>query len=226
MAFRVPEWQVDYVKEFLELPDDKVDGFLTALDRAGPQFNSDDLAERLSRDLKLPRGLTHGITRGLLSIYLTRENQPIEEFLDKDVFLSLKRAEVFSEEKTNEQWKKLRSFLITALSLESTIGATAKAGPVLTQHERIFIGARIMTDLRPIYRADLSEKPDAALIVHMLKVSQRDYYGQKKDLYFALDSNDIALMKEVIERAEKKEETLKRIMKDSGVVILHPKGSY
>jgi hypothetical protein len=109
------------------------------------------------------------------------------------------------------------------LSLERSVGTAAKAGPVLTQHERIFVGARIMTDLRPIYHLDVSEKPDAAVIIHMLRITQRDNFGVHSDQYFALDSNDIAAMKELIDRAEKKEKTLKSIMQNSGVTVLDPK---
>ncbi len=80
-----------------------------------------------------------------------------------------------------------------------------------------------MTDLRPIFHLNVSEKPDAAVIIHMLKISQRDNFGHRSDEYFALDSNDIAMMKELFERALKKETTLKGIMEKSGVTVLDPK---
>jgi hypothetical protein len=174
--------------------------------------------------LDIPHSLAEGIIRVLASLYLTRVlGQPIEKFLDQQVFVALRREEAFSAEKVQDQWHKLRKFLIAALSLERSVGTAAKAGPVLTQHERIFIDARIMTDLRPIFHLDVSEKPDAAVIVHMLRISQRDNYGNRSDEYFALDSNDIALMKVIIERATKKEKTLKGIMESSGVTVLDPR---
>jgi hypothetical protein len=224
MAFRVPREHVNHIKKFLELPDEKVAGFLDALAKAGPQFNVNDLAAEISGPLDIPHPLAEGIVRVLASLYLTRElGQPIETFLDQQVFIALKRAEVFSAENVKEQWSKLRAFLVAALSLERSVGTAAKAGPVLTQHERIFAGARILTDLRPIFHLDVSEKPDAAVIVHMLRITQRDNFGGQSDEYFALDGNDIALLKDLIERAAKKEQTLKSIMKTSGVTVLDPK---
>ena len=80
-----------------------------------------------------------------------------------------------------------------------------------------------MTDFRPIFHVDVYEKPDAAVIVHMLKITQRTQAGAHRDEYFALDSNDLALMHQIIERAMAKEKTLRAMVKDSGVVILDPK---
>ncbi len=229
MAFRVPEQQIANIKELLELPDDKIEGFLDALVKAEPAFNVFELSSQVSGKSGLPYPLVLGLVRVLASLYATREKdweQPIEEFLDVAVFAALQRAQTFSAENADVQWRRLRRVLVTALSLERAIGTAAKAGPVLTAHERIFSGARIMTDLRPIFHHNVSEKPDAAMIVHMLKITQRDDFDRKTDQYFALDSNDIATMKELIERAIKKEETLRAIMKDSGVTILAPGLTY
>lgn len=224
MALRVPEQQVVHIKKLLELPDDKIENFLDALAKEGPQFNVFDLSAELSEILQLPGDLTEGVVRVLVSLYRTRDwTEPIESFVDGKVFRALKRAQTFSPENADAQWQKLRKFLVGALSLERSVGTAAKAGPVLTQHERIFNGARIMTDLRPIFHLDVSEKPDAAVIIHMLKITQRDNFGQQSDQYFALDSNDLAVMKEIIERASRKEKTLRSVMKDSGVTVLDPK---
>ncbi len=224
MAFRVPPEQIGHIKKFLELPDEKIAGFLDALAKADPQFNVSDLAAEVSGPLDVPQPLAEGIVRVLASLYLTRDlEQPIEKFLDQEVFIALKRAQAFSAENIKDQWSKLRKFLLAALLLERSVGTAAKAGPILTQHERIFNGARIMTDLRPIFHLNVSEKPDAAVIIHMLRITQRDNFGRQSDEYFALDSNDIAVMKKLIERALKKEKTLRGIMENSGMTVLDPK---
>ena len=227
MPLRVPEQQIANIKKLLELPDDKIKGFLNALVEAEPTFNVFDLSAEVSGKSGLPYPLTLGINRVLASLYLTRDwREPIEAFVDREVLSALKAAQTFSVEAADAEWKKLREFFVAALPIERTVGTAAKAGTVLTQHERVFIGARIMTDLRPIFHLNVSEKPDVAVVVHMLKITERDDFGHKHDQYFALDSNDIRAMKEIIERALKKEETLKGIMKDSGVSVLDVKAFY
>jgi hypothetical protein len=225
MALTVPPQHIEHIKKFLALPDDKIEAFLDALAKAGPQFNFSDLSDEVSGRTGLSRDLTRDIVLVLTSLYLTRDaqNAPVEKFVDQEVSVALKRAETFSGDDADVQWAKFRKFIITALSLESTVGTAAKAGRILTQHERIFASARILTDVRPIFHLNVSEKPDSAVIIHMLRITQRDNFGHMSDKYFALDSNDIRNLKALIDRALRKEETLKALVKDSGVTVLYPK---
>jgi len=221
MSFRVPPDHAEYLREFLKLPDEKIDAFLAALDKASPQFNFHDLALQVFSSEGVPWELTEGILRVLVSLYRTGDReQTLQAFLDEDVFPSLIGAQIFSPEKYNDEWTKLRRFLTSALSTERTVGTAAKAGPVLTAHDHIFCEARVFTDLRPIFHFDVSERPSAATVVHMLKITHRDEYGKKYDTFFALDSNDLMIMRRAIERAFKKEETLRDVMKDTGVTVL------
>lgn len=228
MAITVPEQHVALIRKFLELPDAKIKEFVGVLQSANPQFNVADLSDEVSKRLDLPRDLTSGVIRILGSLYLTRDagKVPLETFVDQEVGPALKRAGTFSQDTAEAQWKKLRSFLIAALSLENTLGTAAKAGYVLTQHERIFVNARILTDIRPIFHSNVSEKPGSATLVHMLRMTHRDNHRNYLDEYFALDSNDIRHLKELIDRALKKEETLKALMKNAGVTVLDPKETF
>jgi len=115
---------------------------------------------------------------------------------------------------------------MVALALNDTVGVAAKAGPVMTEHERIFEDARILTDVRLIFHPDLSEKPSTAVVVHMLRLTTRDMLGHRQAQYFALDSNDIRFMQQLLDRAIKKEETLKQLMKSSTVEIIEPKAFF
>ena len=89
-----------------------------------------------------------------------------------------------------------------------------------------FVAARILTDIRPIFHLDVLEKPESALLVHMLRITERDTFGKRADTYFALDSNDVRRLKGLVDRALKKEETLRNLMKDSGVTVLSPKETF
>ena len=228
MALTVPPPQVAHIRKFLEVPDDKVGVFLDALAKAGPQFNIADLSSEVSDHVGLPKALTTGIVGVLGSLYVTKDAQniPVETFVDQEVAVALRNAGTFSKENADVEWARLRKFLVAALALERTLGTAAKAGHILTQHERIFSTARILTDVRPIFHSNVSEKPESALIIHMLRVTQRDPQHNFEDLFFALDSNDVRALKTVIDRALKKEETLKALMKGAGVAVLDPKETY
>jgi hypothetical protein len=225
MALRVPASQVPSIKKLSELSPAKIDEFTKALESADPHFNTFMLADQVSRQLDLPVALISEILRVLAGLYLTydRERKSIDKFVDEDVFIALKTARVFGDTNTvDENWPKLKKFFAKALSFHRTVGTASKAGHILTQHERIFQTANVVTDVRPIFHRDLDEEPEAALIIHMLRITQRDRKGDTLDFYFAMDSNDIKVLKSAIERAMKKEETLMKQMKKANITCLKP----
>jgi hypothetical protein len=234
MALSVPEQQRECIQKFLELPDDGIARFLQALETAGTQFNVFDLSDQIAERSELPLRLTAGIIQVLQSLYLTRDAakpiEPIDKFLDGAVFNALRDAGTFSSDNNDARWQTLRGFLLAALSLERTLGTAVKAGVVQTQHERIFCDARIMTDIRPIFHFDVSEKPESALLIHMLRITQRnsrDSGGRATDdLYFALDTNDIKVLESIVDRALEKEKTLRSSMASAGITVLDPKAIY
>lgn len=237
MAFRVPPENLPQIRSLLELPEERIQGFLDALAKAGAKFSVYDLAAEVSNRSKVPRRIAEGIVRLLASLYMERERQsvPLEAFLDEQAGPALKSALAVQEDKADAKvdtptaeeaearWAKLRKVLMAALSLDDTVGTAAKAGPVMTEHERIFQDARILTDVRPIFHPDLSEKPNAAVFVHMLRITTRNIFGSQEAQYFALDANDIRFMKYLMDRAIKKEETLIKFMNSSGVNVIAPK---
>jgi hypothetical protein len=228
MPLTVPPQHIEIIKKFVELPDEQITALLNALASAGPRFNVRDLADKALEHVKLPKELVRGMVQVVGSLYVTKDaqNAPMDAFVNEEVFSGLTKAGVFSKESADAQWAKLRGFLTAALSLEDTVGTAAKAGHILTQHERIFVSARILTDVRAIFHVNTADKPHSALIVHMLRMTYRDMHGNISNEFFALDSNDIRTFKGLIDRAIQKEETLKKMMADASVDVLHPKEYY
>ncbi len=224
-----PQQYLPQIQAFIELPEERIQGFIKALANAGSKFNAFDLAVDVSKATKVPRRITLGVIQACAAFYRERERLGIslEKFLDEQVAPSLKN--VLAKPGGDESaapWIKFRTFLMSALALHETVGTAAKTGFVMTDHERIFVDARIMTDIRPIFHPDVSEKPNAAVLVHMLRITTRDVLGNEKAQSFALDANDIRVLKQLADRAISKEETLTELMKNSGVTIIAPKGYF
>ncbi len=227
MSLIIPPDHIDFLKRWLELPSEKTAQISSALEKAGPRFNAFELAKAINPCCDLAPELVAGIVEVLVSVYRTGEPaKPFETFLDRDVRPALQRAKTFSEGQEEEQWGRLRKFLLHALSMEGTVGTTAKAGTILTEHERIFENVRVFTDFRPIFHVDVSEKPNAGVIVHMLKITHRDKYKRKFDEYYALDSNDIAKVKDALDRAVQKEKSLRETMESAGLSVLDVQAFY
>jgi hypothetical protein len=94
----------------------------------------------------------------------------------------------------------------------------AKAMSVITGQDRIFCGARVFSDLRPVFL----QSPDeitAAAVIHTLNLSYH-HQGQHKELFIAMNPTDLGKLKQVIERAEKKSGALKAYVRKSGIRYL------
>jgi hypothetical protein len=96
------------------------------------------------------------------------------------------------------------------------IRISSKSDELLHQHEHALSKVRIITDIRPVFGEDATNFPDAAVLIHMLKITyiQED---SLKDFFVAMDSNDIKLLREALDRAEKKAESLKSILNKSDI---------
>jgi hypothetical protein len=235
MAVTIPPQALPLIQGLLELSDERIQEVLDAFENAGSRFNFLDLASEVSNQTKVPRRIINGISRLLVMLYRTKERQtiPLGKFLDEQVGPALKRAEkaaaegeMKKPEEIERRWLRFRGFLMTGLALDHTVGTAAKTGPVMTEHEKVFSDARILTDVRPIFHDDISEKPKAAVIVHMLRLTTRDIFGSQKAQYFAMDANDIRFMKQLIDRAIKKEDTLKTLLHGSDIDVIVPKASF
>lgn len=116
----------------------------------------------------------------------------------------------------------MKRYLREFLGTESLI-VTSKAFDVLTEHEHTVHDLRIITDLRPIFKESSLEEPvsapAAAVITHTLKIS---YHRGREvaEFFLALDDQDIGLLKQLFERAAAKEDSLKRLLEQSGIPCL------
>jgi hypothetical protein len=142
---------------------------------------------------------------------------PLSEFAE-EVCRSLDETKVDALKLKPERRDIFKQRITRLLAPSSSLAITARAVDVLTEHERIFTSARIITDIRSVF-SDPSEKPSAAFIVHMLNIHYRQG-REKKEFFVALDSDDIAKLKEVLDRAEKKAKSLATLLDASGIHTL------
>lgn len=112
--------------------------------------------------------------------------------------------------------KRLRD-RVAALLGSAAITSTASAVELLTQHERNYQTARVFTDIRPIFERDVTDPPTGAVIVEMLQIQTWDREGQSETLYVALDESDLREIKEVVERALEKTDTLRSFLAEQSI---------
>jgi hypothetical protein len=104
----------------------------------------------------------------------------------------------------------------------SALDVSAKAAGVLTDHQRVFTMARILSDVRAVFPEDASLGPAAAVIDHMLKITFIED-GATATFFVALDSADLAIISKTVERAKKKDEALRKLIAAAKLPLLEPR---
>ncbi len=121
------------------------------------------------------------------------------------------QAAVEIESITKRDVERLKSRVkIFSDSHSKSIALTCKTAGIIGDHDRVFYNSRIMTDIRSVFNKS-ADAGDAAVIVHTLVI----HFGQDgdhKDIYFAMDAEDIKNLQEALDRAKKKEKTLRSLI--------------
>lgn len=205
-----PEYKKGFSKLQL-LNEDALKTFLAVLKEEHPRLLQSDWAAHVASHIPgiEARDVTDMVS-ALLGLYYGREatGLSISDFVDA---LTHSSDFAITDELPKNTFKR---YLAQLLEVDSLI-VTSKAFDVLTEHEHTVHSLRIITDLRPIFKENLSETPSAspaaAVITHTLKVSYHRGRGMG-EFFLALDDDDLDLLKALIRRAEAKETSLKELL--------------
>lgn len=226
MSFAIPEKHYKALELLLGLSENKRDEIEKALESAKPTLLPRDLASHISGKASLPLEDTREILGVLVSLYMAKYRTSLElgEFVT-EICQSIKRVKKPDLKPPDDDWKKIESFLLKVLSMDSSLGATSKALDLMTSYERTFCHARIISDLRPIFTSDPTKEPVATVIVHGLEVAYHpaEEVERLEKLFVAMDLRDLRKLKEVIDRAISKHESIQNLCKRSNILCLEEK---
>jgi hypothetical protein len=100
---------------------------------------------------------------------------------------------------------------VARLISAEAVSTTARALDLQGEHERIFHDARVLTDIRPVFGPDATAPPIGAVINETLKI---EYFtaADTKEVFIALDRDDLIRLKSVVDRAITKAESLQAFL--------------
>ncbi len=220
MPLVIPDRQKKALIRLIRLPSGQRAELLSRLREVPPALTAHELGAELAGKVGLSARELSDYMTVLISLYLTRSRHEIG--MDKFVadVMDAARPLLASEKKSPEvDVDGFVIFLKEVLSLDASLGVTSKALDVMRQHERVFDEARILTDVRFVFRPDAAEDPAAALIIHALKLSFEEN-GEERSFFVALDSGDVAALRRTVERASRKEDRIKTSLQSTGIPIL------
>jgi len=199
------------------------EAFLDALSKAEPSLDQENFWKHVAAHLKsASEEVIESVLHEIFQMDEARaeaasDGVRLDEFADQIAeSLASVKSEKFSMKK--EDQKILKDRLVRIFDGRKGLDITKKAMSVVVDQNHIFLHARIMTDIRPVFNKK-ADSVDAAVIVHNLRI----HYGvdsDHKDFYVALDTSDIQSLRDVLDRADAKAKCLQGLLKTSGVSYL------
>jgi hypothetical protein len=214
---KIPQKYREILIGITSLSDSAIAELESALGHTRQTLVSREEVANLAAQLKsIPAEEGVKIFEALLPLYMLKgsTNKNTSEFIS-DVINSLMISSGDEVKLLTAQAKPLEGRLTKLLGLK-TIDLSAKAMSVLFEQQRTFQAARILTDIRPVFNHDATELPTAAVLIHTLRIEYLED-EESKEFFVAMDKNDIQKLRDVLERANQKESSIKEVLSKSSI---------
>ena len=209
----IPDRHRKPIADIFGLPETQFAELVSALQRFTPKPDRIALADLSVPNIDDKRQLS-GILRAVGSLYAIwaaladkSPNDFAEDVLTSAVELGLTDNALLVRDRLRQ--------LFSAPSLLQA----SKAESVLTDHQRIFEHAKVLSDIRFAFQSDPESEAYGAVLVHMLKLTYHEN-GEHKEFYLALDGDDLEDVKKAIDRARIKSKNLLRKLSAAQVPYL------
>lgn len=217
---RIPDQQIEVFAELLSTPSSDLEVMAEAIEGTElPSLSEAEFATRVAKKIGADESKVLRAVRVLTMLHVVARAFDIAR---EDVIPSVISA-VRKEEKLDtddDQVKALEAFFDRVLFLDKPTRLLAKGSYLLAGHACTYGNARVITDLRPIFGAELGA-PLAAIIQHSLEIHV--HKGAKgEDLYVVLDGQQVEKLIEVLKRAKVKEAQLLQWTSDVELPLLRP----
>ena len=202
-GLKLPSEEQAGLTKLQALSEDQASNLLTAIGSAAAKADVDDLTISDLPDIYgLPRADAQQIVETLVSLYHLRAYAEVEidEFIDDICEVMEAAGNQRSVARTAVQ--EYRPRLTKFLSIED-VNIAAKSTVLRYEHERTVHSVRILTDARPVFGSDIKAAPEAAVIMHTLKIAFHEATNLR-EMFFALDEEDLKALTRAAERAELK----------------------
>lgn len=196
----------------IEPPEEYVPAFRCLAEFSDEQFHSltrtaasfrnrpaaSEFAARVTDEARLPTAAPDSLFDAILSMVAYAENSGTAL---TDLIVGVARSA--SLDLGNEQQSSFEARM-HALLQDGPFRVWHKGFELLYEYDQVFLGSRILTDIRPVFGDDVDSGPKFALIVHSLRIDLRKYGTDHRE-YFAMDSDDLISLRNDIDRALEKE---------------------
>lgn len=212
MPFQIPTEDIAAVATMTKMPKTSVDALISALKDAPYTADTDEIAEQISARVPgVDVNELESILDSLYGLYFVRELSGVPKAVFLDDFINgLEAAPVFDVNR--EDIPKLRAKFERLLNIE-IFNVLSKAKRLQRDGERLYCDAKILSDIRPVFRDKPTSRPAGAVVTHTLMLAYHEG-GEHKEFHVVLDRIDLDELLEVISRAQTKDKTLRNLLSE------------
>jgi len=178
---------------------------------AEPEVSFEKLAARLDRELSVDADLARVLEAVASLNTLLPEDGSGADRLAQDVSES-------GDLKIPDERRPAYAARLETLMRIPVLVVAARASELLTEHDKVFHDARILTDVRPVFERDPSTGVKMGAVVATMKL---EYHPSGKraieSVFISLDHGDLEHLRHVLDRALTKMDSLAGLMKETNV---------
>ncbi len=115
-------------------------------------------------------------------------------------------------------WANVSGQLRNLLASDTAVTSSVKANELLEDQQLLLCKSRVITDMRAVFD-DSAQSMKGILPYHTIVL--RCHEGSNdRDIYVAVDLDDLILLRQQLERAEQKEKVLRSALQSAGLTLL------
>ncbi len=216
---RMPKKELETLRKFISFPTEQQDFFIQKLNKISPESPLGVITEILDntdfdkQDIK--KFLDFADSFYMNYYIFNKYNKSPDDYIQEVVIDSITDADI--ELELNEH---IKNNLKQILEMEDSLGVISKVSSLIKENPNNFANTRIITDLRHVYYNDPTRKPHYSLIKHTLTMYYLDIDNQFKEKFFTLDLNDLLTLRRIVNRAIKKEKSIKELCDQKDIIII------
>jgi hypothetical protein len=224
-SFKIPQQYQFGITLIIKIDEPLFNRLLSAITEVHPFVDIDSLVLEISPKIEeVSINDLQEILKAIHSIYSLRIQGNLK---NTEIITGLINAvssdDTFSQ-LSAEELAHFKQRLTKILAIDGSISISSQALILLQEYDSIFLNSRIITDVRPIFKAETKEEIAGALVVHTLKIAYQDASGSK-EFYVALDSSDVKKLQEQLSQSLIEAKVIQAMLNKADVIYLDPNSS-
>jgi hypothetical protein len=224
-SFKIPQQYQFGITLIIKIDEPLFNRLLSAITEVHPFVDIDSLVLEISPKIEeVSINDLQEILKAIHSIYSVRIQGNLK---NTEIITGLINAvssdDTFSQ-LSAEELAHFKQRLTKILAIDGSISISSQALILLQEYDSIFLNSRIITDVRPVFKAETKEEIAGALVVHTLKIAYQDASGSK-EFYVALDSSDVKKLQEQLSQSLIEAKVIQAMLNKADVIYLDPNSS-